>query len=76
MYEIEDKPVTPIYRGKANGFTAQLSAMKVGQSVLSDKSYNSIYQCIRAAKGRQKQPVIGEFLIVPEGKKFRVGRTA
>lgn len=76
MYEIEDKPVTPVFGGNRNGLTAQIAAMKPGQSVLTDKTYNSIYQCLRAAKGRQKNPVVGEFAIVPEGDKFRIGRTA
>lgn len=76
MFEIEDVPVTHVPSKGKTGLTYQLSMMKVGQSVLTDKGYNSAYQCIRAAKGRLKNPLVGEFSIVPEGDNFRVGRTA
>lgn len=69
---IEDIPIIAPVRG--GGLTNTLRSMNVGQSVLVDLSYQYIHATIRQAGRSVKNPLVGQFAIVPEGRKFRVGR--
>jgi len=74
MYEIENVAMSkPVNKGP--GLTKQLGMLNVGQSILVDRSYPHIYATIRFARARVKNPLVGEFVIAPEGDgKHRVGR--
>jgi len=69
---IENIPVEK--PNETHGLTSYLFKLKIGQSVLVDTTYGGAKSCIRAAKSRMVDPLDGEFRVVKESGKVRVGR--
>lgn len=71
-FTIEDIALGPV--PVHTGVTEQLFKLKVGQSFLSTQSYGAAKACIRAAKKRKNNPLVGNFRVMRIGEGVRIGR--
>lgn len=75
-FEIEDVMAVSSRSSSYGAMTAAMFSLKPGQSfgVPATTSYQVIYNTLKAARNRLKNPLKGELLIVKQASGWRVGR--